>query len=236
MRHARSSTACARSSPAITGPRTDDICYATTNRQAAVKQMAAHCDLVLVIGSRNSSNSVRLVEVARDYGAEAHLIDNEGQVQEELARGQARRRHLLRRERARGARPAPGRRSSATAAPRTSPSSRSSRRTCASCCPKKIRRDPAAQPPEPRPPSAQDRSRGGDPIDHLDLVVTPLARASASRWACSSRWATSTPGELEGERGSGVLYLSRHGGGGFGPPSPRESANHRSSDAVLRPL
>ena len=55
--------------PNITGPRTDDICYATTNRQAAVKQMAAQCDLVLVIGSRNSSNSNRLVEVARDHGA-----------------------------------------------------------------------------------------------------------------------------------------------------------------------
>jgi 4-hydroxy-3-methylbut-2-enyl diphosphate reductase len=69
--------------PQITGPRTDDICYATTNRQAAVKQMAAECDLVLVIGSRNSSNSQRLVEVARDYGADSHLIDNEGQVEDE---------------------------------------------------------------------------------------------------------------------------------------------------------
>jgi 4-hydroxy-3-methylbut-2-enyl diphosphate reductase len=68
--------------PSITGPRTDDICYATTNRQAAVKQMAALCDLVLVIGSRNSSNSNRLVEVARELGAESHLIDNEAQVQE----------------------------------------------------------------------------------------------------------------------------------------------------------
>jgi 4-hydroxy-3-methylbut-2-enyl diphosphate reductase len=68
--------------PNITGPRTDDICYATTNRQAAVKQMAPLCDLVLVIGSRNSSNSNRLVEVARELGAESHLIDNEAQVQE----------------------------------------------------------------------------------------------------------------------------------------------------------
>ena len=68
--------------PAITGPRTDDICYATTNRQAAVKQMAGSCDVMLVIGSRNSSNSVRLVEVARDCGTEAHLIDNSGEVQE----------------------------------------------------------------------------------------------------------------------------------------------------------
>jgi 4-hydroxy-3-methylbut-2-enyl diphosphate reductase len=73
--------------PAITGPRTDDICYATTNRQAAVKQMAVHCDLVLVIGSQNSSNSQRLVEVARDHGAEAHLIDNAGQVDEAWLQG-----------------------------------------------------------------------------------------------------------------------------------------------------
>jgi 4-hydroxy-3-methylbut-2-en-1-yl diphosphate reductase len=73
--------------PAITGPRTDDICYATTNRQAAVKQMARECDLVLVIGSRNSSNSQRLVDVARDHGTQAHLIDNEGQVREEWLEG-----------------------------------------------------------------------------------------------------------------------------------------------------
>src|SRR5215216_2160556 len=73
--------------PNITGPRTDDICYATTNRQMAVKQMAAECDLVLVIGSQNSSNSQRLVDVARDYGARAHLIDNETQVQEEWLEG-----------------------------------------------------------------------------------------------------------------------------------------------------
>ena len=66
--------------PNVIGPRTDDICYATTNRQAAVKQMAEHCDLVLVIGSRNSSNSNRLVEVARDHGAESYLIDNADQV------------------------------------------------------------------------------------------------------------------------------------------------------------
>jgi 4-hydroxy-3-methylbut-2-enyl diphosphate reductase len=69
--------------PAIVGPRTDDICYATTNRQAAVKQLARKCDLVLVIGSRNSSNSNRLVEVARDHGSDSFLIDNETQVLEE---------------------------------------------------------------------------------------------------------------------------------------------------------
>src|ERR687886_1754894 len=73
--------------PKIVGPRTDDICYATTNRQAAVKRMAAECDLVLVIGCQNSSNSKRLVEVARDYGAEAHLIDHEGQVKEDWLEG-----------------------------------------------------------------------------------------------------------------------------------------------------
>ncbi len=73
--------------PNITGPRTDDICYATTNRQMAVRQMARECDLVLVIGSRNSSNSNRLVEVAHDHGADSYLIDNETQVQEEWLEG-----------------------------------------------------------------------------------------------------------------------------------------------------
>jgi 4-hydroxy-3-methylbut-2-en-1-yl diphosphate reductase len=73
--------------PAIIGPRTDDICYATTNRQAAVKQLAEHCDLVLVIGSRNSSNSNRLVEVAREHGADSHLIDSEAEVREEWLEG-----------------------------------------------------------------------------------------------------------------------------------------------------
>ena len=73
--------------PNIVGPRTDDICYATTNRQMAVRQMAGKCDLVLVIGSKNSSNSNRLVEVARDHGADSYLIDNEAQVREEWLEG-----------------------------------------------------------------------------------------------------------------------------------------------------
>ena len=68
--------------PKIMGPRTDDICYATTNRQAAVKELARQCDLVLVIGSDNSSNSNRLVEVARECGVDSHLIDHEGELQE----------------------------------------------------------------------------------------------------------------------------------------------------------
>ncbi|HWW89418.1 MAG TPA: 4-hydroxy-3-methylbut-2-enyl diphosphate reductase [Solirubrobacteraceae bacterium] len=73
--------------PHIVGPRTDDICYATTNRQSVVKQMAGECELMLVIGSRNSSNSLRLVEVARDCGAQAHLIDHAGEVREEWLSG-----------------------------------------------------------------------------------------------------------------------------------------------------
>jgi len=73
--------------PGAVGPRTDDICYATTNRLIAVKQLAAQCDLVLVIGSRNSSNSQRLVDVTRELGTEAHLIDHEGQVEESWLEG-----------------------------------------------------------------------------------------------------------------------------------------------------
>jgi 4-hydroxy-3-methylbut-2-enyl diphosphate reductase len=73
--------------PNIVGPKSDDICYATTNRQIAVKELATECDLVLVIGSANSSNSNRLVEVARECGAESHLIDNSLQVEEEWLEG-----------------------------------------------------------------------------------------------------------------------------------------------------
>ena len=73
--------------PQIIGPRTDDICYATTNRQLAVRELASQCDLVLVLGSKNSSNSQRLVDVARDFGADAHLIDNETEVDETWLQG-----------------------------------------------------------------------------------------------------------------------------------------------------
>ena len=73
--------------PRIVGPRTDDICYATTNRQTAVKQLARESDLVLVVGSRNSSNSNRLVEVAREYGAASYLIDNQTEVADEWLDG-----------------------------------------------------------------------------------------------------------------------------------------------------
>lgn len=67
--------------PAICGPKKDDICYATQNRQDAVKQLALECDLVLVVGSPNSSNSNRLKELAERCGAEAHLIDNAAEIQ-----------------------------------------------------------------------------------------------------------------------------------------------------------
>jgi len=73
--------------PNAVGPKTDDICYATTNRQAAVKELARECDLVLVIGSTNSSNSNRLVEVAREHGADSYLIDNHLQVDEAWLEG-----------------------------------------------------------------------------------------------------------------------------------------------------
>jgi 4-hydroxy-3-methylbut-2-en-1-yl diphosphate reductase len=68
--------------PAIHGPKKEDICYATSNRQWAVKEMLAEIDLLLVIGSANSSNSNRLVEVARAAGIGAHLIDDEEDIDE----------------------------------------------------------------------------------------------------------------------------------------------------------
>ena len=68
--------------PALLDPPSDDICYATQNRQQAVKQIAAECDVVIVVGSANSSNSVRLVEVAREAGAKAaQLIDDADEIQ-----------------------------------------------------------------------------------------------------------------------------------------------------------
>jgi 4-hydroxy-3-methylbut-2-en-1-yl diphosphate reductase len=73
--------------PNVVAPKSDDICYATTNRQIAVKQLARECDLVLVIGSTNSSNSNRLVEVAREHGADSYLVDNASQVREEWLQG-----------------------------------------------------------------------------------------------------------------------------------------------------
>ena len=67
--------------PAIDGPRKDDICYATQNRQDAVKQLARECDLVLVVGSPNSSNSNRLRELSERMGTPAYLIDGADEIQ-----------------------------------------------------------------------------------------------------------------------------------------------------------
>jgi len=73
--------------PNIKGPAAQDICYATENRQVAVKHVASEADLLLVVGSDNSSNSKRLVEVARSLGTEAHLIDNYSNIRPEWLRG-----------------------------------------------------------------------------------------------------------------------------------------------------
>jgi 4-hydroxy-3-methylbut-2-enyl diphosphate reductase len=74
--------------PDIQAPPSDDICYATQNRQEAIKEIAPQADLVIVVGSRNSSNSVRLVEVALEYGAKAsHLVDYAEEIQDEWFEG-----------------------------------------------------------------------------------------------------------------------------------------------------
>ena len=69
--------------PALRGPDSDDICYATTNRQRALQAIADQSDLVLVVGSRNSSNSLRLVELAQRHGVPSHLIDDPGDIRAE---------------------------------------------------------------------------------------------------------------------------------------------------------
>jgi len=76
--------------PNITGPKKDDICYATQNRQDAVKALAARCDLVLVVGSPNSSNSNRLREVARNLGVDAYMVDNADELKPEWLLGKQR--------------------------------------------------------------------------------------------------------------------------------------------------
>ncbi|MBP8065462.1 MAG: 4-hydroxy-3-methylbut-2-enyl diphosphate reductase [Aeromonas sp.] len=75
--------------PAIQGPRKDDICYATQNRQDAVRELAAQVDLFIVVGSRNSSNSNRLRELAERLGTTAHLVDDADQLQAEWFQGVA---------------------------------------------------------------------------------------------------------------------------------------------------
>jgi 4-hydroxy-3-methylbut-2-enyl diphosphate reductase len=73
--------------PNIKGPHAQDICYATENRQTAVKDVANECDLLLVVGSDNSSNSNRLVEVARNIGTQSHLIENYRAIRPEWLEG-----------------------------------------------------------------------------------------------------------------------------------------------------
>jgi 4-hydroxy-3-methylbut-2-enyl diphosphate reductase len=87
---ARVIDALRRRFPRIRGPRKDDICYATQNRQDAVKQLAADCDLVLVVGSPNSSNSNRLRELAERMGAEAHLLDGAADIDPAWLEGKTR--------------------------------------------------------------------------------------------------------------------------------------------------
>ena len=73
--------------PMLIDPPSDDICYATQNRQAAVKEIAPQCDVVIVVGSENSSNSVRLAEVVQEAGARSYRIDDAGQLQPEWLEG-----------------------------------------------------------------------------------------------------------------------------------------------------
>jgi 4-hydroxy-3-methylbut-2-enyl diphosphate reductase len=76
--------------PGIHGPKRDDICYATQNRQDAVKFMAPQCDVVIVVGSPNSSNSNRLREVAEHIGVESHMVDSAADLRPEWIAGKRR--------------------------------------------------------------------------------------------------------------------------------------------------
>jgi len=76
--------------PKIVGPKKEDICYATQNRQDAVKKLTRNCDLILVVGSQNSSNSTRLMEISQKAGVPAHLIDNAAEIQREWLDGRPR--------------------------------------------------------------------------------------------------------------------------------------------------
>ena len=76
--------------PAITGPKKDDICYATQNRQDAVKTLASQCDVVIVVGSPTSSNSNRLREVAENLGVPAYMVDNAGEINPQWMQGKER--------------------------------------------------------------------------------------------------------------------------------------------------
>jgi 4-hydroxy-3-methylbut-2-enyl diphosphate reductase len=76
--------------PKIVGPKKEDICYATQNRQDAVKKLAKECDLILVVGSPNSSNSTRLMEISQKKGVPAYLIDDASEIRREWLEGRKR--------------------------------------------------------------------------------------------------------------------------------------------------
>ena len=84
---ARTVAALKKRFPKIVGPKKDDICYATQNRQDAIKTLAQRCDVVIVVGSPNSSNSNRLREVAEQLGVPAYMIDNATELQAEWVAG-----------------------------------------------------------------------------------------------------------------------------------------------------
>jgi len=86
---ARTIDAIRRRFPKIVGPKKDDICYATQNRQDAIKTLAQRCDVVIVVGSPNSSNSNRLREVAEHQGVPAYMVDNAGELQPEWVAGKS---------------------------------------------------------------------------------------------------------------------------------------------------
>src|SRR5690606_15575920 len=75
--------------PKVVGPKKDDICYATQNRQDAIKTLAQRCDVVIVVGSPNSSNSNRLREVAEQQGVPAYMVDNAGELKTEWVSGKS---------------------------------------------------------------------------------------------------------------------------------------------------
>ena len=121
--------------PNLQDPPSDDICYATQNRQVAIKKVAEDADLVIVVGSANSSNSVRLVEVALEYGAKAaYRVDYASEIKQEWLDGVADGRCHERRIRARGPRAGGARRPAPAPATATCRRSRRRRRTSCSRC------------------------------------------------------------------------------------------------------
>ena len=181
-----------RSIPLLVNPPSDDICYATQNRQAAVKLMAPRCDVVIVVGSSNSSNSLRLVDVALDSGARRGLPDRRrGRDRPGVAgRGLDRRRHL-RRVGARG----PGRRGAgAPAGPRASGTWRSWRpwrSGCASRCrPTCAARCASGSSSRPDPPHPETARTGGSSVRSMGATV--VDRELVSSWRISGMGSPTT--------------------------------------------